>query len=70
MTEKTNPEGFELVPLIEPMGSCHCCKHQDECDSIRKHIQSCFNMKYRFRCPIIIEVDENIVYHKYEPNPE
>ena len=51
------------VGLDKPMGDCQCCIHQDECAPLKQHVQEKgFNGHYRFRCPILIEVDENIKY--------
>ena len=54
--------GKKWVELNEPMGDCRCCVHQDECAPLKKTAQKQLNGKYRFRCPILIEVDEDIVY--------
>ena len=57
--------GEKWVGLDEPMGDCQCCIHQDECAPLKQHIQKKgLNGHYRFRCPILIEVDENIEYGK------
>ena len=67
--EEKKMNGQKRIGLDEPMGDCRCCIHQDECAPLKQHIQKMGrNAHYRFRCPILIEVDENTEYCK--PNIE
>ena len=51
------------IGLDQVMGDCQHCIHQDECAPLKQHIsQEYLNGNYRFRCPILIKVDENTVY--------
>ncbi|MGB7532979.1 MAG: hypothetical protein WA977_08425 [Halobacteriota archaeon] len=56
--------GRKWVGLDEPMSDCRFCIHQDECAPLKRHVQEHLNGNYRFQCPILIEVDENIEYSK------
>ena len=57
--------GTKWVGLDELMGDCRYCTHQDECAPLKHHVsQKHLNGNYQFRCPILIEVDENIEYGK------
>ena len=57
--------GRKWIGLDEVMGDCRHCIHQDECAPLKQHVsQEHLNGHYRFRCPILIEVDENIEYSK------
>jgi len=52
--------GRKWIGLDEPIGDCQYCIHQDECAPLKQHVH--LNGNYRFRCPILIEIDENIEY--------
>lgn len=57
--------GRKWIGLDEVMDDCRHCIHQDECAPLKQHVQQEYhNGHYRFRCPILIEVDENIEYSK------
>lgn len=69
MSEEENKamDGTKWVGLDEPIDDCRCCIHQDECAPLKQHVsQKHLNGNYRFRCPILIEVDENIEYSSTE----
>jgi len=60
-----NMTGRKWVGLDEPMGNCQCCIHKEECAPLKERVQEeHLNGNYRFRCPILIKVDENIEYSK------
>ena len=50
---------MKTIPLSEPMGGdCSCCVHDDQCKAIVESI----NDDIQFRCPLTIEVDDDIEY--------
>ena len=51
MTEDQMVERW--ASLIEPMGSCSCCVHQNQCEELKR----CSDGRIRFRCPLQIEVN-------------
>ena len=57
-----NGKKKKWVALKEPMGACSCCIHEAECEPIRKHTEGEYlNGRYKFRCPILIEIDEEVM---------
>ena len=48
------------IPLSEPMGGeSSCCIHSEQC---RDLVESIRNQSIVFRCPLMIEVDDNVEY--------
>ena len=63
--EEKKMNGKKWVGLDEPIGDCECCIHQNECAPLKQHVlDKHLNGEYQFRCPILIEVDENVEYNK------
>ena len=51
---------MKTIPLSEPMGGCDsCCVHNNQCKEI---INSMENSNIQFRCPLLVEVDDDIEY--------
>lgn len=51
---------MKTIPLSEPMGGdCSCCVHGDQC---RDFVDSIDNVDITFRCPLTIEVENDINY--------
>lgn len=56
-------QGKKWIELKKPLGSCSHCVHNLECEPLQNHVlDSTLNGKYRFQCPILVEVDEDIEY--------
>ncbi len=51
---------MKTIPLSEPMGGdCSCCVHGEQCKDL---IESIDNVKISFRCPLTVEVDDDVKY--------
>ena len=58
--QKDTEKGTKRIPLSEPMGGdATCCVHSELCRILAK---SCEDKKIQFRCPFIVEVNEDTSY--------
>lgn len=51
---------MKSIPLSEPMGGDHtCCVHDELCMKLIKDVD---DRNIKFRCPLMVEVDDDVEY--------